>query len=86
MQPISYEKAREVKQRIEAQLMSMANVVGVGVGLRQKGGAYSDEIALIVMVKKKVNKDDLSPEDVVPREIEGIAVDVQEVGEIQAEV
>jgi hypothetical protein len=83
---MSYEKAREVKQRVEAQLLSMANVVGVGVGLRQKAGEFTDEVALIVMVKTKVNEDELTPEDVVPPEIEGIVVDVQEVGEIHAGV
>lgn len=81
---MSYEKAREVKQRVEAQLLSLANVVGVGVGLRQKSGEFTDEVALIVMVKKKVNEDELTPEDVVPQEIDGIVVDIQEVGEIHA--
>jgi hypothetical protein len=83
---MSYEKAREVKRRVEAQLMSIANVVGVGVGLRQIGDEYSDEVAIIVMVRKKLDEAELKPEDIVPEEIDGIFVDVQEVGELQAGV
>jgi hypothetical protein len=83
---MSYEKAREVKRRVEAQLMSIANVVGIGVGLRQIGEEYSDEVAIIVMVRKKLDEAELKPEDIVPEEIDGIFVDVQEVGELQAGV
>ena len=84
MPPISYEQAREVKQRYEAQLMGLANVVGIGVGLRQKGGEFTNEIALIVMVKQKLEEGEMNPEDIVPAELDGVTIDVQQVGEIHA--
>lgn len=80
-----FEKAREVKRRFEAQLLDLENVIGVGIGLRQKGGSYTDEVALIVMVKKKMNTNEIASEDLIPEELDGVTVDVQEVGEIRAE-
>ena len=65
-------------------LMKKANVVGVGVGLRHQGGTRSDTVALIVMVEQKIPRNLLAPEDVIPAEIEGVPVDVREVGKIEA--
>ena len=83
---LGYEKARQVKQRFESVLLNKENVVGVGIGLRQVDGVLTDEVALIVMVKKKVEEDELTPEEMVPTELEGVIVDVQEVGEVRAGV
>lgn len=62
--------------------MSKANVVGVGIGLRHAGGKRTDDLGLVVMVRRKVPQVLLAPEDVIPTEIEGIPVDVKEVGDI----
>jgi hypothetical protein len=62
--------------------LTKANVVGVGVGLRSRAGVFTDEVAIIVMVSKKYLSADLTFEDLLPEEIEGVPVDVQEVGEI----
>jgi hypothetical protein len=78
----AYEKIQAVKQVHEEELMAKANVVGVGIGFLQKGGTRTGTVALVVMVKQKVPLSQLAPEDVVPNEIEGVPVDVQEVGEI----
>lgn len=74
-------RAREVKQAHESELMSKANVVGVGVGFRQMAGKPTPDVAIVVMVKVKVPSADLQPEDTLPVEIEGVPVDVQPVGE-----
>ncbi len=79
-----YEKVRAIKRTHEAELLARSNVVGVGVGLRQQGGDYTGQVALIVMVRQKVPIEELAPKDVIPDEIDGVAVDVQEVGEISA--
>ncbi|UCC85356.1 MAG: hypothetical protein JSW46_07715 [Gemmatimonadota bacterium] len=65
--------------------MSKANVVGVGVGLLERGGERTQTVAVVVMVKKKIPRAQLSAHDIVPTEIEGVPVDVQEVGEISAQ-
>jgi hypothetical protein len=79
-----FELAQRVKREHEAALLDKANVIGVGIGLRQKGGTTIDEVVLVVMVRKKVPSIQLSPDDLLPLEIDGIPVDVQEMGEIRA--
>lgn len=66
------------------QLMQKANVVGIAAGLVQRGGQATGEIGLVVLVTTKVPEDELAAEDLIPPEIEGVPVDVQEVGEITA--
>ena len=78
------EQASAVKKAHQTELLSKANVVGVGIGYRTIGGQRTDDIALVVMVSKKVPSMELSPQDVLPNEIDGIPVDVQEVGTITA--
>jgi len=77
-------RIRAVKAAHEAELMRKANVVGVGIGLRQRDGQYTGELALIVSVTHKVPPEELDAEDQVPREIDGVPVDVQAVGTLRA--
>lgn len=81
---LAFQQAEEVKQAYEPMLLSKPNVVGVGVGMKQTGGDWTDEIGIIVMVSQKVPEAQLAPEDILPTNLEGIAVDVQEVGRIKA--
>jgi hypothetical protein len=74
--------AQAVRQAHEADLMSRANVVGVGVGLRTRGGHREREVAIVVMVRQKVPRTMLAEADVLPGQIDGVPVDVVEVGEI----
>ena len=80
----AFERTKAVQSAHETELMSKANVVGVGIGLRHVGGARTDQVALVVMVRNKVSPSELALDDVIPAEIDGVPVDVQEVGEIQA--
>jgi len=85
MSIVNFEKARVVKEKFETELLKLENVVGVGIGLRKKDGIYTDEVALVVMVKKKVLEIELAQADLIPRELEGVEVDVQEIGEVRAD-
>lgn len=78
------ERARQVKKSHEAELMAKANVVGVGVGLCKTHGRKTGHVGLVVMVSQKLPSELLSPEDILPREIDGVPVDVQEVGLLRA--
>ena len=78
------EKALAVKKAYGTTLMSKANVVGVGAGFCKKDGVQTDKVGLVVMVNKKVPRELLNQEDILPSEIDGVVVDVQEVGEIKA--
>lgn len=77
------EQARAVKAAHQDNLMRKANVVGVGVGVRQRDGDYTNEIALIVFVRQKVPRDQLAREDRVPKAIDGVPVDVQQIGTVR---
>ncbi len=78
-------RARAVKAAHAPVLLKKANVVGVGVGLREQGGVRTGEVALVVMVSQKVPLADLAPADVIPASLDGVPVDVQEVGRISAQ-
>jgi hypothetical protein len=78
------ERAQAVRQSHEAELLRRANVVGVGVGLRTRGGRRQRQVALVIMVRQKVPRAMLAEADVLPGEIDGVPVDVVEVGDITA--
>ncbi|MBN1221211.1 MAG: hypothetical protein JXM69_19970 [Anaerolineae bacterium] len=78
------EHITQIKSQYEEELMSLANVVGVGVGFKYKNGQPTDEIALVVNVSQKKSITELSEQDVIPPELEGVPVDVQEVGKFWA--
>jgi hypothetical protein len=77
-------RAQEVRRAYEQELLSKPNVVGIGVGVTEKGGQPTGEVGVVVLVDKKLPKDQLSPEDIIPSQIEGVPVDVKEVGRIRA--
>jgi hypothetical protein len=81
----AYQRAEQIKQHYQAEILTKANVVGVGVGLRSRAGKFTEEVAIVVMVSRKLPSADLPEEDLLPDEIEGIPVDVQEVGEFSAQ-
>jgi hypothetical protein len=66
-------------------LMRKKNVVGLAVGLCRRRGQLFDEPCLVVLVTHKVPEHELDPDDVVPREIDGVQTDVQETGHISAQ-
>lgn len=80
----SVSQAQKVKDRYENQLLQKANVVSVGIGYRERRGKLTDEVVLVVNVSTKVPRSQLAGDDVVPGVIEGIPVDVREVGQMKA--
>lgn len=73
----AYQHALEIKRTYEPRLMAYSNVVGVGLGLQ------IDTIVLVVLVNEPVNPD-LPPEECLPKEIEGLPVDIRVIGDVQA--
>ena len=78
-----YAQAQAVKRTHQGALLNKPNVVIVGVGLLQKDGKQTDTVALVVMVKEKVPPEQLSLDDLIPAEIDGVPVDVQEAKSIK---
>lgn len=71
-------RAREVKQAAAERLRAYPHVTGVGVGFREVGGSRTDEIAIRVYVDRKLPRSELSDQDLLPAEVDGIPVDVIE--------
>jgi hypothetical protein len=57
---------------------------GVGVGFKEQGGQKTNDVAVVVMVSQKLPPGQLDPADLIPPSIDGVPVDVKEVGEIRA--
>lgn len=67
-----------------SRLMKLENVVGVGVGLKEKGGRWTGEYAVTVLVTKKRPREELQAIEVVPMKLGNVQTDVLEVGELVA--
>ena len=78
-------RAQAIQAKYSDMLMSKPHVQGVGVGLAMKDGQFTDDIAIVVMVDEKVPADQLAPEDLLPKELDGIPVDVQVMGTFWAQ-
>ena len=75
---------RHVKEAYKHELLKIPNVVGVGVGYKIREGRITDEPAIMVYVTRKLPKQALRKEELVPEELDGIKTDVVEVGKIVA--
>lgn len=77
------DEAGAVMARNEEALLRYPNVVGVAVGVRTRRGGPTGERCLVVYVERKVPESELGDEGTLPREVEGVPVDVVEVGRIR---
>ena len=79
------ENVKKVKRAHESMLLAKPNVIGVGIGFRIQGGQHTEYIGIVVMVSQKMPASQLKASELIPPEIEGIPIDVQERGEIHAQ-
>ena len=77
-------KISKILKRSEARLLRKSNVVGVGIGEKIKDGRRTGRMSLKVYVEKKVVKERLSKQDLVPRLISEVETDVEEIGKIRS--
>lgn len=78
------EELTNVQTKYVNMLMKKPNVVGVAVGHIRENGILLDEKGIIVMVTEKVPENQLPPKDRIPRELDGVRVDVQAFGTLTA--
>src|SRR5688500_11175186 len=64
------------QEQVEEELLQLPNVIGVGTGLRVKGGQITNEVCVQVLVDKKMSAESLSPSTRVPARVEGPVADV----------
>jgi len=69
---------RGVKQTAEADLLARKNVIGVDIADKVTDGSNTGQLAIVVFVEKKEPNSKLAAADRVPKEIDGVPTDVQE--------
>jgi hypothetical protein len=75
--------AKQLIKKHSSELFKKQGVVIVGRGNKRVNGKDTGKPAIVVGVKKKLPLAELAVEDVVPRQVGGLDVDVIEVGEIR---
>ncbi len=73
-----------VKETHKDAILSKPNVVGVGIGYKVIKGRRTDELCTVVLVRQKIPEAGLDPEALVAPEIDGVATDVVQVGNLWA--
>lgn len=81
---VTMKDVRKVKERYEDELMKKPGVTGCAIGYRYVGGKKTNELCIICYVRMKKPEEELKKKDIIPREIEGIKIDVVESGEFRA--
>jgi hypothetical protein len=75
---------RSARADAETQLKSHVNVVSIGIGFKYKGGVRTEEICVVVGIKKKLPEAQVPPGELIPHTFGGVNTDVIEYGEIKA--
>jgi len=76
-------EVRRVKEKYVEQLMSLKNVVSVGIGRKKVQGRETEELAIIVGVTQKLPLTLIKKSDLIPQVLDGVKIDVIEVGKIR---
>jgi hypothetical protein len=72
------DEIRRVKERIEGDLLKLPGVTGVDIGYKQKSGKNTDQLSIRVFVTKKKKESEIPPDQLIPRDIQGVPTDVIE--------
>jgi hypothetical protein len=78
------EHVSQAKRTSKPHIMGKPNVIGVGIGYRERGGRIVDELCVIALVRRKLPASALRPDDLVPKQVGNVPTDVVEVGVLRA--
>lgn len=78
-------RAMLAQQNYTDAFMRKRHVMGIAVGIGQRGGMPTGIFCLVVLVDEKVPLDVLDPVDWLPEDVDGVEVDVQEIGHVVAQ-
>ncbi len=81
---VDIQRVRQANARHRQSILRKPNVVGVGYGYKEVKGERTDRLCLVAMVRAKIPRAGLAPEDLVPSDLEGVSTDVIQVGELRA--
>jgi len=79
------EKIHSTLRRHKRRLLSMKNVVGVGIGYKESAAVSTGapKLGVVVLVRHKQPENELEAHNIVPKELDGIVTDVIEVGDLK---
>ncbi len=75
---------REALTQAREALRANPDVVSVGIGYRHRAGHRTDQVCIVVGVKKKLPADQVAAERLVPRSFGSVDTDVIQYGEVKA--
>ena len=78
------DQVAQVMEMYKEDILAKPNVVGVGVGYKITKGQTTDQLAIMTLVSRKLPQVGLLADSVIPRSINGVPIDVLEVGELRA--
>jgi len=73
-----FDRIRAVKRDAQARLLQLPGVHAVAIGPKVVGGKSTSDPSIIVYVVKKKSPAEISPEELIPPEIDGIKTDIIE--------
>ena len=74
-----------IQQEMQATLLRTENVVGHAIGYKVSRGVTTDELALVALVREKVNPAKLASSQLLPRRVDDVPLDVVAVGQVVAQ-
>ncbi|HOT92595.1 MAG TPA: hypothetical protein PLJ78_11430 [Anaerolineae bacterium] len=81
-----FAQASRIYQQALPDIFRRRNVVACGLGYKSSEGQSTGDLSLIVSVTRKLPKDQLAPQDLIPKSVEGMLTDVVETGRIRAQI
>src|ERR1035438_4719461 len=78
---VTENEALAIKTRVAPQLLALPGVTAVGLGSKETGGRPTGELALKVFVTIKRPADQLTADELIPAEVDGLRTDVIQSGQ-----
>ena len=74
----SLKTVKKLYLELRDKFLKYDNVIGVGFGSKEYKGKLTDELAVIVFVNKKIPRDQIPKDQLLPKEYQKIPIDVRE--------
>jgi len=72
------QQLQRIIEKRQSELEKLENVVGIGIGEKQRAGQSPGRLCIRVYVSQRVPEDDLPQDQIIPKEIDGYETDVEE--------
>lgn len=73
-----------VKEKYEKDLLALANVVGIGIGYKTIQNSTTHRLCIKVYVGKKIPENRLPKGQFIPKKLDSVETDVEEIGKLKA--